>query len=294
MSSILTNNAAMTALQTLMQVNQNLNKTQNEISTGLKISSAQDNASYFAISQSMKGDSGMYKQINEGLTMTANSVSTAALGATTVNNLAQSFAEQVSFAQGSGVDIGKVQATLDSYVSQMKTTISQATFNGNDLVNSSATVTVVTGISRAGGTFSTTTMTFTKVDLSQIASVLGAIKLNTVAAVTGIGTGGTISTTALGTTASALQVSLKTAQTQLTNAINAATSLGVAQTALSTQQDFLGKLTDQIDTGVGAMVDANMEQQAAQLQAYQVQQQLATQSLSIANQAPQHILSLFR
>ena len=95
-------------------------------------------------------------------------------------------------------------------------------------------------------------------------------------------------------TASTLATALDTAQTQLTAAINSATTLGVAQTSLDTQQTFLGKLTDQLDTGVGDMIDANMEQEAAKLQSYQVQQQLATQSLSIANRAPQNILSLFR
>ncbi len=277
MSSILTNNSAMTALQTLQQINSNLNTTQDQISTGLKIQSAKDNASYFAISQSMKGDSGMYKQINESLTMTKNSVSTASLGAQTVNDLAQQFAEQVSFAQGTSVDHVKIQATLDSLVAQMNTTIAQATFNGNNLVASSSAVTVVTGITREGGTFGTTTMTFNMVNLKAIASTLATIKIGSA-----------------GVTASTLATALDTAQTQLTAAINSATTLGVAQTSLDTQQTFLGKLTDQLDTGVGDMIDANMEQEAAKLQSYQVQQQLATQSLSIANRAPQNILSLFR
>lgn len=268
----------MTALQTLQQINTNLTSTQSQISTGLKIQSAKDNASYFAISQSMKGDSGMYKQINEGLTMTANSLSTAALGASSVNDLAQQFSEQVAFAQGSGVDLSKVKATLQSFVDQIGTAISQSTFNGNDLVNSTSAVTVVTGISRANATFTTTSMTFNKVDLSTIQTALQTV----------------VNTFTTTMTASALSTALSDSQTQLTASINAATSLGVAQTAVTAQQTFLGKLTDQIDTGVGSMVDANMEQEAAKLQAYQVQQQLATQSLSIANQAPQTILSLFR
>lgn len=279
MSSILTNTSAMQALQTLQTINTNLNKTQNQISTGLKIQSAQDNASYFSISQSMKGDSGMYKQINDSLTMTGNALATAALGTSSVNNLAQSFASQVAFAQGQGVDLAKVKATLQSYVSQIKTTIQQSTFNSVSLVNKSATLTVVTGIKRAsGGTFGVTTMNFNSVDLSAIGVALSAVA-------------GTF-TAGMGSTA--LQTALTDANKQLTAAITASTSIGVAQTQVTAQQDFLGKLTDQIDTGVGAMVDANMQQEAAKLQSLQVQQQLATQSLSIANNAPQSILSLFR
>ncbi|WP_127900759.1 flagellin [Solirhodobacter olei] len=279
MSSILTNTSAMQALQTLQSINTNLTKTQNQISTGLKIQSAQDNASYFSISQSMKGDSAMYKQINDSLTMTGNALATAALGASSVNNLAQSFASQVAFAQGQGVDLAKVKDTLKSYVTQIKTAIQQATFNGVSLVNASATQNVVTGISRATGAFSVTTMSFNSVNLSAIGSALSSVA-------------GTF--TATGMTSSALSLALSNANTQLTAAITASTSIGVAQTQITAQQDFLGKLTNQIDTGVGAMVDANMQQEAAKLQSLQVQQQLATQSLSIANNAPQSILSLFR
>ena len=79
-----------------------------------------------------------------------------------------------------------------------------------------------------------------------------------------------------------------------TASVSAATTLGQAEKSIERQQEFLTKLSDNLDTGVGAMVDANMEEEAARLQALQVQQQLASQSLSIANQAPQNILSLFR
>ena len=74
----------------------------------------------------------------------------------------------------------------------------------------------------------------------------------------------------------------------------AATDLGIAERSIETQQNFLSELTDKLDAGVGSMIDADMEEEAARLQSLQVQQQLATQSLSIANQAPQNILSLFQ
>ncbi|MFC2970552.1 flagellin N-terminal helical domain-containing protein [Acidimangrovimonas pyrenivorans] len=276
MSSILTNTSAMTALQTLKSVNMGLNETQNRISTGLRIQSGADNAAYFAISQTMKGDSGMYKSIDESLTMTKNSVSTAALGASTVNDLAQQFVERVAFAQGDAVDRSQVQNELNSLVDRIGTTIDQASFNGNDLVSGGGSVTVVTGIKRAaGGSFSTTSISFQKVDLTAIKTTLAGIDVSS--ASTG-----------------ALAGLLSTAQGALADAVSASTSLGVTEAALQTQQDFLGKLTDKLDTGVGNMVDANMEDEAAKMQAYQVQQQLATQSLSIANKAPQNLLSLFR
>ncbi|AQS46930.1 flagellar protein [Thioclava nitratireducens] len=277
MSSILTNTSAMNALATLRSVNKGLEDTQNRISTGKKINSAKDNAAYFSISESMNSDSGMYKSINEGLTLTKNSVSTARLGAESVKDLAQQFVERVSFAQGDAVDHDAVQKELDNIVTQIGTTIQQSTFNGDNMVNTTGAVSVVTGISRAGGSFQTTAITFNAVDLTAIQSALGAIDIS--------------DTTG---SAGALANAMTTAEAQLATAIDNATSLGVAEKSLESQQNFLNKLTDKLDTGVGNMVDADMEQEAARLQSYQVQQQLATQSLSIANQGPQNLLSLFR
>ena len=68
----------------------------------------------------------------------------------------------------------------------------------------------------------------------------------------------------------------------------------ISEKSIDTQQGFLKDLTDRLDKSVGSLVDADMEKEAARLQALQVQQQLATQSLSIANQAPQNIMALFR
>ncbi|PFG61889.1 flagellin [Thioclava sp. ES.031] len=277
MSSILTNTSAMNALSTLRSVNKGLEDTQNRISTGKKINSAKDNAAYFSISESMNSDSGMYKSINEGLTLTKNSVSTARLGAESVKDLAQQFVERVSFAQGAAVDHDAVQKELDNIVTQIGTTIQQSTFNGDNMVNTTGAVSVVTGISRASGSFQTTSITFNAVDLTAIQSTLNAIDISD--------TNGS---------ANALANAMTTAEDQLSTAIDNATSLGVAEKSLESQQNFLNKLTDKLDTGTGNMVDADMEKEAARLQSYQVQQQLATQSLSIANQGPQNLLSLFR
>ena len=276
MSSILTNNSAMAALQTLQTINKGLTSTQDRISTGLKISSGKDNAAYFSISETMKGDSSMYKAIDEALTLTQNAVSTARLGAETVESVAREFAERVAFAQGGTEGVrADVQKELDELVARINTTIAQSTFNGTSLVEGSTAVTVVTGISRdAAGAVSTTSITFNQQDLSQIATDLAAIDLNDAAI--------------------PMADHLTAAESALDAAIVAATALGIAEKSIETQKEFLGALTNRLDSGVGSMVDANMEGEAARLQSLQVQQQLATQSLSIANQAPQNILSLFR
>lgn len=278
MSSILTNNSATAALSALRSINTNLNETQSRISTGLKVESSKDNAAFFSISESLKSDSGIFNAINDSLTLTKNSISTARLGSETVVDLVNQFSERVAFAQGGSESVrASVQNELDELAERINTTISQSTFNGDDLVNGTSAVTVVTGISRtSGGSISTTTISFNQQDLGAIQSTLAAIDLTT------------SSTTAL------LSADLQTVATQLTAATDAATSLGIAEKSIETQQTFLTELTDRIDSSVGSIVDANLEKEAARLQSLQVQQQLASQSLSIANQAPQNILSLFR
>lgn len=274
MASILTNNSAMVALATLQEVNRGLNETQNRVSSGLQIRSGKENAAYFAISETMKGDSGMFKAINEGMTATKNSVATARLGAETVSDIAQQMVERVAFAQSDGINKADVQAELDALALNMQAAIDQATFNGDDLVTAAASVTVVTGITRSSGSFGTTSITFNSVDLTTIQTNLAAIDVTS--------------------TATTMEAKLIAAEAELSNAISAATSLGITENTLEGQMQFLDSLTDTFDSGIGAMIDADMEEEAARLQAYQVQQQLATQSLSIANQTPQNILSLFR
>lgn len=83
-------------------------------------------------------------------------------------------------------------------------------------------------------------------------------------------------------------------ETLINNSIDAAASFGSAQGRIESQTDFIGKLTDSLRAGIGTLVDADMEEASARLQALQVQQQLGIQSLSIANQTPQSILSLFQ
>ncbi|ULO21839.1 MULTISPECIES: flagellin [Sulfitobacter] len=279
MSSILTNSSAMNALATLKDVNRGLNDTQTRVSTGLKVSSGKDNAAYFAVSETMKGDSGMFKAINEGMTATKNSVATARLGAETVSDIAQQMVERIAFAQSDGINKQDVQDELVALAKNMQSAIDQATFNGDNLVDgvqaAAGPVTVVNGVSRdATGAFGVTSSTFNAVDLQTIQTTLAAIDVTD--------------------SATTMDAKLIAAEGELGKAISAATSLGITENTLDGQMQFIESLTDTLDSGVSSMVDADMEEEAARLQAYQVQQQLATQSLSIANQAPQNILSLFR
>ena len=315
MSSILTNNSAMTALSTLRGINKGLNQTQDRISTGLKVGSAKDNASYFSISTKMTSESGMNKAVNEGLTLAKNSVATARLGAETVMDLAQQFVDRVAFAQGEGVNKADVQKELDSLAAQMKSAVDQSSFNGENLIKGAGVVydptdrygggavleagvtgskSFTSGVSRAAdGSIATTTISLNTMDFDALASAFANIDVTTSAdlAVNG---GDADGTTTEAEYLAKMATDLKEAEALLSLATKGATDLGISERAIETQQDFLGELTNRLDAGVGSMIDADMEEEAARLQALQVQQQLASQSLSIANQAPQNILSLFR
>ncbi|MFU8863091.1 MAG: flagellin [Rhodobacterales bacterium] len=328
MTSILTNNSAMNALSTLRNINNNLSTTQDRISSGLKVSSAKDNAAYFAISSTMKGDSASIKSINEGLTLTKNSIATARLGAENFKDLATQFTERLAFAQGAKGGFAEIGKELDELVKQMSTTISQSTFNGDNLVNAGGTFDeadlgdlvwdateqtysddqfatktvsnkeIVTGVTRAGDGFEVTKISITTVDLAAMLEDFKVISANFATnavldtAVTVDVDGDDVQVSTQGERF--LQAALKHSTAVLADATNAATSLGLSEKAITTQQSFLSALTDNINSGIGSMVDANMEDEATRLQALQVQQQLATQALSIANQGPQNILSLFR
>ncbi|MGR3465959.1 flagellin N-terminal helical domain-containing protein [Limimaricola sp.] len=283
MSSILTNNSAMSALSTLRNINSSLSDTQDRISSGLKVASGKDNAAYFSISTTMSSESGMNKAINEGMTLAKNSISTARTGAETMKELGKQYLERAAFAQETGVDKAAIQKELESLADQMTTAVLQSSFNGENLISTAgvtaqATKDVTTGVSRAGGVISTTSQSFTNVDLQAVAGNFATIAANIGAA----------------TTQAALEAELVAAEAEMATVIGAATDLGIAEKSIETQQEFLSELTDRLDAGVGSMVDANMEEEAARLQSLQVQQQLSTQALSIANQAPQNILSLFR
>lgn len=315
MTSLITNSSAMNALSALRGVNKGLATTQDRISTGKEVQSAKDNSAYFQISETMKGDRGAYASINDGLTSTKNSISTARLGAETIQDLAQQFQEKIAFAQGAKGGFDEIESDLGELVKQMETTLSQATFNGDDMLAAGATAagdgavaaadgtltrtgasvaiateptvaadrTVVTGISRAGGTYQTTDITVGTHDMLKLVGDFKALSTDFATNAKNGATG-----TAF------LAGSLASTETVLKDVTSIATTLGQNEKSVENQQEFLNKLVDNIDTGVGAMVDANMEEEAARLQALQTQQQLATQALSIANQGPSSIMSLFR
>ncbi len=274
MSSILTNNSAMVALQTLKNINQNLGKTQGEIATGKSVATAKDNSAIWAISKVMESDVSGFNTIKDSLALGESTVAVASAGAASIVETLKEMKDLAISGKGENVDHAKIQASLAEKKAQIASVVGASQFNGLNLLATGTTLTVVSSMDRAaGGAVTPGQITVATVDFQ--ATVSGAT-------VTGV-TDAATAETARGEIEALLKI-----------AIDGTAKLGAAQSRISDQGDFVGKLVDAMKSGIGSLVDADMEEASARLQALQVQQQLATQSLSIANQAPQSILSLFR
>lgn len=281
MSSILTNNSAMVALQTLKTINNDLSKTQSAISTGKDIASAKDGSAVWAISKVMETDVAGFEAVSDALSLGESTVAVASAGAEQVVNVLEEIKQLAVSANSENVDFAKVQADIDERVAQVASIISAAQFNGANLLatdvdgNGATSLSIVSSLDRVGsGAPSAATITVASVDFEADID-LGA-DLTSIT-----------DTTTAGTALGEIEAFLQTA-------IDGAAALGASAKRIEDQNSFVGKLSDAMKSGIGALVDADMEAASARLQALQTQQQLGVQALSIANQAPQTILSLFR
>ena len=274
MSSILTNNSAMVALQTLKAVNNNLGKTQDMISTGKEVASAKDNSAIWAISKVMESDVSGFKAVSESLSLGESTVAVALAGAEQITDLLNQIKEKVVAATGENVDHAKITADVTELTNQVTSIISASQFNGANLLDTAGgDITVLSSLDRdAAGAVTAANITVASVDFE------AGIDLSDIDV----------------SSAANADTSLANIEAHIQTAVNGAAALGASAKRISDQGDFVSKVTDAMVSGIGALVDTDMEEASARLQALQVQQQLATQSLSIANQAPQSILSLFR
>lgn len=405
MSSILTNNSAMVALQTMKTINAGLSRTQSEISTGKSVASAKDSAAIWAISKVMEADVKGFKGISESLSLGSSTLAVARQASETVTELLTQMKGKIVAAQAENVDRAKLQTDVTALRSQIESVVSSAQFNGLNLVNGSETsIDILSSLDRGAGVVVASSITVDAQNLStggytandvfsastggtisgagdtfvlsldsaggtdditiadganawaagdKIAFRLGDKQVSYTVKASDIDSGnntvpdliavglknaidalgidgltvdydsanpGQLSFTNDGTkdlsvsgqytnansgglgalatidvsTAGGAQQALGSIETLLTTAIDSAASFGSAETRIDTQREFVGKLTDAMKAGIGTLVDADMEEASARLQALQVQQQLSTQALSIANQQPQNLLSLFR
>lgn len=280
MSSILTNNSAMVALQTLKSINGDLSKTQSQISTGKDVASAKDNSAVWAISKVMESDVAGFSAISDSLAVGESTVAVASAGAEQIVSVLNEMKELAISGNSETADFTKIEADMAQKEAQILSIIGASQFNGVNLLatdidgNGGTSLSVLSSLDRVGsGAPTASTISVATADFEANLDVAGR---------TGI-TDQASAVTALGEMEAFLQT-----------AITGAASLGASAKRIDDQSEFVGKLTDAMKSGIGALVDADMEEASARLQALQTQQQLGVQALSIANQAPQTILSLFR
>ena len=274
--SINTNAGAFIALQNLNATNTALGKTQNAINTGLKVSSAKDNAAVFAIAQNLRSNVSGLNAVKQSLDRALGAVDVAMAAGQAVSDLLVEMKEKAVAAADAGQDSASRKALNDDFVQlrdQIKTIVDNATFNGINAVKAGGQN--IVGITDDQGT-SAGALTITAQNLSLSGS---NVTITSTATIT--------SQTDARTVVNAIEASIKN--------VNAALSkLGSGAKRLEMQKVFVNKLSDTIETGIGNLVDADLAKESARLQALQVKQQLGLQALSIANQQPSSVLALFR
>ncbi|OLF74037.1 flagellin [Maricaulis sp. W15] len=274
MATINTNAGAMVALQNLNQTNRDMEQVQSRINTGLAVASAKDNGGVYAIAQKMRSDVNGYAAVGNSLDLAASTTDVALAAGEAIGDILVEMKEKALAASDSSLDTASRTALNEDFKAlrdQITTIVSNAEFNGTNLINGS--VTSISALANADGT---NTITISDQNFSLA--------------------GGTVTVAAAASFASAGDAStlVTTIETSLDNLNASLAKLGTASKSLEIHKGFVGKLSDTLEKGIGNLVDADLAKESARLQSLQVKQQLGVQALSIANSAPSTILGYFR
>lgn len=285
-NSVNTNRGALIALQNLNATNRALEVTQNRVNTGMKVATAKDNGAIFAIATAQRAEMGAQDAVKQSIQRGQSIVDVAlAAGETVVDALTEmkSLAVAIQDAPVGSDTATKLNADFTALVSEIRSSLSGATFDGVNLFSANAAdIAVTTNTSTGKFTLKTT-----------YAAASGAIAA-----------GGAIDPTSAPATTTPVAAAMnfdtvadRTAA-NVERAINNFTSVmadfGTKSKSLERQLTFVSKLQDSLETGIGNLVDADLAKESAKLTALQTKQQLGVQALSIANQASSIVLSLFR
>ena len=279
-NSIITNPEAFVALRNLERTNEKLSRTQERLSTGLKVTSATDDASNFAIAQGVGGDVRALSAITQGLNNSKGIGEIALAGVTAISDLLQDIRQKLTELANGGLTTAQrviVKADFDKLMSQAYGFVSNSNFNGRNLLISDATN--VNTISNLNGT--NLTLTARSGSNSGVTHLIRSLA------------GATLGTTGAATDAVNAQSVIAAQYSALETEINTSLgALGAEIRALKFQTDFLTTVNDSTEIGLGNIVDADLARESAELTALQVRQQLGVQVLGIANQQPQILLNL--
>jgi flagellin len=275
MNSVNTNVGAMAALQNLNSTNSDLQVTQSRINTGKRVASVKDNGAIWAIAQNQRATSNSLNAVKESLQRGQSTVDVAINAGETISDLLIRMKEKALAASDSTLDANSRTALNDDFASlrdQIAKAVENAVFNGANMVQSGGAT--VEALANADAS---SVITVAAQDLS-----LGGTALGTLTAASSIGT------------QSAASAMIGTLNTAIINVSSSLSKLGTGSKSLESHLNFVMKLQDTLDAGVGNLVDADLAKESAKLQSLQTKQQLGIQALSIANQASSTLLSLFR
>jgi flagellin len=296
----------MTALLSLNNTQQSLAKYENQVSTGLKIGSAADNASYWSIATSMTSQVGALGAVSNALSESGSMLSTMSAALQSTVSIMDNIKNDLITAGADTGDSSALQKVQTDIQTQQQALISMGTsaiFNNQNLlaaatgttVNMVASYDATNGLSYISLNTSNTALFGTSVSAGSTANLSGGggILDANGSSFTGASVL-SLDVTTSGLTSGDISNMLKDVETALSSIESAASTIGATQTNITEQQNFVSALSDSLTSGVGSLVDADMNQASTRISALQVQQQLGVQALSIANSNTQLILRLFQ
>ncbi len=274
MISVNTNTGAMVAMQTMNKTDNEMNKSQNAISTGLKVASAKDNGALFAIANKMRSDVGAYDRVRESTDRAASILDTGIAAGESIMELLNEMKGKALAASQTGLSTGTQNALGADFAQlrdQITSIVANASFDGANMIAATPASAISLGDAAGGNT-----ITVAGANLGLAGTVV------------------TVLTTSVATSAAAATTALGLVNTSIDNLGTQLATWGAGAKRLDVHKTFVSKIQDALTSGIGSIVDADLAKESAKLQALQTKQQLGIQALSIANSSSQRALSLFR
>jgi flagellin len=297
----------MTALQSLTATIKRLDQTQSRISTGYRVGSAEDNAAYWSIATTMRSDNSALSTVKDALGLGAATIDVAYTGIHSAIEAGKQIKDKLVAARQPGVDRAKIQSEITELQHQLRSIADTSVFSGENWISVdsssagyNATQSIVASFSRTNGAIAigTIAIDIAATELYDAADQSGILDSQDTTTNGGVTYSvDTLDISALTNSANDLadlEQMIGWVDTAISKMTTAASNLGAVKQRVTLQQDFVKTLMDAVARGIGTLVDADMNEESTKLQALQVQQQLGVQSLSIANQNNQNILSLFK
>jgi len=281
LNSVNTNIGAMIALQSLNKTNADLAVTQKQVSTGFRVADATDDGAAYAVAQSVRSTVGALTSANQQLGNVQGLLSTTQSGLNNISNTMASMRDvlvKLSDGNVQGNDRANYENQYKSLLSNVQTFVQDASYNGKTLIGD---------LSGSNGTFSRVAVARNESGSSYGIATFGGSALY-----------GSVNFTTTQMNSAATIAALITASGTFINQMNAVgkalNAIGSSVNYVKNQISYNNDKIDSLNSGLGSLVDADLAKESAQLQALQIRQQLGTQALSLANQAPQTLLSLFK